>query len=76
MPPTAAMKRLLEDTRLAPFLPMVYVAWADGNLEPEEIGLICGEIRRRAELPGPCSEVLGGWLDPDHPPRPRTFRDC
>ncbi len=75
MPLSAAMQHLLEDTRLTPFLPMIYIAWADGQLEPEEMGHICGEIRRRAELSGPCSEVLGGWLDPDQPPAAEDLQD-
>ncbi len=68
MQPTAATKHLIEDSRLTPFLPMVYIAWADGDLDPDEMSMISGEIRRRADLPGPCSEVLGDWLDPKHPP--------
>ena len=33
-----------DDGTLLPFLPMLYVAWADGDLEPEEIRAICGRL--------------------------------
>ncbi len=65
---TVATQHLLEDTRLAPFLPMVYVAWADGDLDPGEMNMICGEIRVRAALAEPCSAALGDWLNPEQPP--------
>ena len=57
-----ALSRLLADPDLLPFLPMVYVAWADGDLGPEEMGEIC----RRLE--GDCQRFLGPWLDPSTPP--------
>lgn len=51
-----------DDPKLLPFLPMLYVAWADGDLVPEEVGEIC----RRLE--GRCQEFLGPWLDASRPP--------
>ncbi|MDA8019852.1 MAG: acyl-CoA dehydrogenase family protein [Thermoanaerobaculia bacterium] len=57
----------LDDPQLLPFLPMLYVAWADGELDPEEIRAICGE------LGGGCAERLGPWVDPDQPPSEREL---
>jgi acyl-CoA oxidase len=56
----------LAEARLAAYLPMVYVAWADGDLEPEEIAGI--RARMAAELPASCRDPLGSWLDPGAPP--------
>jgi len=52
----------LVDPALLPFLPMLYVAWADGDLSPEEMTAIC----RR--LGDDCQSLLGPWLDPEQPP--------
>lgn len=57
-----ASPRPLEDPDFLPFLPMLWVAWADGALEAEEMGEIC----RR--LDGDCARLLGPWLDPHRPP--------
>ena len=56
----------LGEARLAAYLPMVYVAWADGDLEPDEIAGI--RARMAAELPASCRDPLGSWLDPAAPP--------
>ena len=53
---------------LLPFLPMVFVAWADGRLTDAEIESICAQIHRLESVDRPCREVLGGWLDPSDPP--------
>lgn len=53
---------------LVSFLPLVYVAWADGILSPSEIT----EIREKFGTLDWVSEadhaVLASWLDPSHPP--------
>lgn len=56
------------DPRLTPFLPMVYVAWADGDLAPHEIRGICDIITGSQSLDHDCRLALGRWLDPDRPP--------
>ena len=61
--PSEARRAALAEPRLAAYLPLVYVAWADGDLEPAEIA----EVRTRlagAELPAPDRDLLGAWLDP------------
>ena len=46
---------------------MLYVAWADGDLEPEEIRSICSKLTE-AQGESTCRDLLGKWLDPDAPP--------
>ena len=60
--------RLLQDPRYLPYLPLLYVAWADGELAPAEVA----HMRRLASVelaPGLDEEpVLATWLDPERPP--------
>ncbi|WP_423928358.1 acyl-CoA dehydrogenase [Candidatus Palauibacter sp.] len=46
------------------FYPLLYVAWADGELADEELELLRGHVRE-AGLP---EGALAEWLDPDAPP--------
>ena len=63
--PTPAPRELrLDDPRLVAFLPMLYVAWADGELEPEELALVRDEL----EAAGTEAGALDRWLDPANPP--------
>ena len=52
----------LEDPRLLPFLPALYVAWADGDLTEDEMQAVC------SGLDGDCHALLGRWLNPSAPP--------
>jgi acyl-CoA oxidase len=56
------------DRPLLPFLPMVYVAWADGELVPEEIERIRARLETAAGLDERSRERLRRWLDPRQPP--------
>lgn len=56
------------DDHLTPFLPMVYVAWSDGVLSPEEMARIREHLRETEALPGEARKVLESWLRPDAPP--------
>jgi len=47
---------------------MLYVAWADGDLAPEEIRAICRRLEATQDIDQDCRQFLGGWLDPDRPP--------
>ena len=60
--------RNLADPRLLAFLPMLYVAWADGDLADEEIESICSTVTRALDTEAGCRELLGRWLDPARPP--------
>ena len=58
---------------LLPFLPLIYVAWADGELTAEE----AADIRARIEahdLEPSCRERLAAWLDPESPPPARQLQ--
>ncbi len=58
---------LCERKSLRPFLPMIYVAWADGELTDEELR----EVRTHAESTledDACRVQLEHWLDPENPP--------
>jgi len=59
-----ARRAALAEPRLAAFLPLVYVAWADGDLEPGEFEGIRSRLATGAELPAPCGDLLAAWLDP------------
>lgn len=52
------------DRRLLPLLPLIYVAWADGELSPDEVALVRGVA---AQLDAD-EATLARWLDPDSPP--------
>jgi acyl-CoA oxidase len=64
----------LEDARLAPYLPLLYVAWADGELADFEIDAICAQASAREGVEGGCARLLGRWLDPDDPPSALELR--
>jgi acyl-CoA oxidase len=56
---------LTGEPRLLPLLPMVYMAWADGNLTDDELGALLAQLR---PMPAASREVLARWLDPSQPP--------
>jgi acyl-CoA oxidase len=56
------------DPELLPFLPMVYVAWADGVLSREEMTSICDGLQEAGEIPEESARILESWLDPASPP--------
>jgi acyl-CoA oxidase len=60
----------IRDERLRPFLPLVYAAWADGELTTNEIAGICTTIALYPGIDVDCQVALRHWLDPDRPPTP------
>lgn len=60
--------RVPDSPELLPYLPMIYVAWADGDLQPAEIRAICSRLEATEGLDAKCRELLDDWLDPDRPP--------
>lgn len=60
--------RTLDDPRLLPFLPALYLAWSDGELTRAETAALCGLVDASDGLDTSCRDLLGGWLDPEHPP--------
>lgn len=71
---TGAAERPLEwpeaERPLLPFVPMIYVAWADGVLSADEIRGIREQMRAQPWLTDRARAVLDRWLDPDAPPSP------
>ena len=54
---------------VAAFLPMIYMAWADGDLDDEEIRAVRSAAKPAASPGGESVQLLlDRWLDPDAPP--------
>ncbi len=68
--PLAAVR---QDRPLLPFLPLIWVAWADGELAAEEAAAIRERITA-SRLDDDCRRRLGQWLDPASPPPPRQLQ--
>lgn len=64
-------EKLLSDEGMLAFLPMIYVAWADGNLDTEERAAICARFAE--ETGGGCDSDLGHWLDASRTPTPHQL---
>lgn len=69
----AKLADLTEHDRLVPIVPMIYVAWADGDLTPEEVRNIRAEAADQTWLDEEAKRRLARWLDPDDPPAPREM---
>ena len=67
-------KPTLDLPELRPFLPLVYIAWADGELAADEIDRIRTELSN-LDLGAEGHRRLEAWLEPSAPPRPTdTYR--
>ncbi len=62
--------RTLDDARLAPFLPIIYLAWADGDLSDDEIEALCDMVAAADGVDFDCKQEFNAWLDPADPPSP------
>lgn len=58
---------------LLTILPLLYVAWADGDLGEDELELIDRRLKRLSFLDADCEAVARDWLDPGRPPSPREL---
>jgi acyl-CoA oxidase len=58
----------LDDPQLRGFLPLLYIAWADGQLQPDEIRTLRDKVHEQVWLTPGARATLVGWLDPEHPP--------
>jgi len=65
---TRDLAALVDHERLVPIMPMVYVAWSDGDLTPDEIRNIRGTAADATWLDDDAKQKLAGWLDPKDPP--------
>jgi acyl-CoA oxidase len=66
-------QELLSLPRLAPLVPMLYVAWTDGELTPQEVHAMGAAARAQPWLDLRSSAVLARWLDPLNPPTPSAL---
>ena len=62
------------DPAALPFLPMIYVAWADGDLTPLELESIRTRVLETPAIRPETRTALRRWLDPDSPPSPRSLQ--
>ncbi|MFU8804487.1 MAG: acyl-CoA dehydrogenase family protein, partial [Bradymonadaceae bacterium] len=64
------LQPLLAQKALLPLLPVLYVAWSDGDLGNEEIDLVRQLARTQPWIDVTAAAVLDEWLSPDAPPSP------
>ena len=58
---------------LLPFIPLLYIAWADGILEEEEIVYIEKQIKENTSLKIETKQIVCKWLNPKNPPSAREI---
>jgi len=58
---------------LIPFIPLLYVAWADGILEQNEIEYIENQIQTNSSLKPETKKLVCKWLNPSNPPSAREL---
>ncbi|MBI3270831.1 MAG: acyl-CoA dehydrogenase family protein [Planctomycetes bacterium] len=59
-----------ERRQVLPFMPMVYIAWADGDLAPEELARVQRAIAAEPGLSEQSKAAVLSWLEPARPPSP------
>ena len=69
------LAQTLEDPRLLPLLPSIYVAWADGELSPIEMKALCDRVDVIDGIDTGCKEALGAWLNAAEPPQPSDLNE-
>lgn len=57
----ATLDELLRDERLKPFLPLLYTAWSDGSLTPDEMNELRTVLCEVVD--GEASPIIERWLD-------------
>lgn len=68
------LRILLDKRRLLPLLPVIYIAWANGELIDRELQTLQTLASRLTWLDEDALEVLGRWLDPSDPPTPLELK--
>ena len=53
---------------LVPFLPMIYIAWADGHLSDEQMQEIAERLQATENLDSEARAAVSRWLDAENPP--------
>jgi len=59
---------LLDDPQVLPFAPILWLAWADGDLSNDERALIADQLKDAPWLRPEARRRIGAWLDPSAPP--------
>ena len=62
------LRELLENRRILPLLPLIYVAWSNGSLERQELATLREIAQRQPWLDEQAAQLLEQWLSPDDPP--------
>jgi len=62
-----------KDPAALPFLPLIYVAWVDGDLNAHEIDAIRSRIVETPSIRPDTRSSLRAWLEPENPPTPRSL---
>ncbi|RDV38587.1 acyl-CoA oxidase [Bradymonadaceae bacterium TMQ3] len=73
-PDLEALQELLDSRPLLPLLPMIYMAWADGELHERELLELRERMTTKLGLSASDQQVLASWLDPQNPPGPVALR--
>ena len=68
MPDSTSRTALLEDQELRPFLPLLWMAWSDGDMEDEDLADLHAQIDAMPWLRPAARIALSQWLDPRSPP--------
>ena len=57
------------------FIPMLYIAWADGLLSPSEVRFIREKILTIPQLSQDEKNLLLQWIEPSQWPSQNTFKE-
>ena len=71
---TAPRPPIAQDPQLWPFLPLLFVAWADGELEDDELAALRRQLAAEPTITDSARTALLGWFDPATPPSPSTLQ--
>ncbi len=72
---TSETRLPIDDPRLLPFLPYIYLAWSDGELTEAEVENIRANVESSYQADALTSAALKMWLDPTKPPTPSELTD-
>ena len=64
---------MLEDPQIRPFLPILHLAWSDGDLTDDELRAVRERVSASPWLDAKARTQLESWLDPAAPPSPATL---
>ncbi len=63
------------DDAILSFMPMIYVAWADGQLNADELDALERQVQGFDWLDGAQRQKLAQWLNPQAPPSAQDLQD-